>query len=128
VGLLLGRRDQVRLREPEHGPFQQARNARAGNARPWYRRARHRRRPAGFFTRPFAVLFIAEKIVAILSTKISLYLGISPLPPPFRAPADGIWAVMHEWRSNIAQLACSLFLLLEGPGRWSLDAALLSST
>jgi hypothetical protein len=34
---------------------------------------------------------------------------------------------MPEWRSDIAQLACSLFLLLEGPGPWSLDAALRSS-
>jgi hypothetical protein len=34
---------------------------------------------------------------------------------------------MHEWRSDIAQLACSLFLLLEGPGPWSLDASLLPS-
>jgi hypothetical protein len=33
---------------------------------------------------------------------------------------------MHEWRSDIAQLACSLFLLLEGPGPWSVDAALSS--
>jgi hypothetical protein len=30
---------------------------------------------------------------------------------------------MHEWRSDIAQLACSVFLLLEGPGPWSLDAS-----
>ena len=83
---------------------------------------------AGFFTRPFAVLFIAEMIVAILSTKISLFLGTSPLPLPPVPPQTGFWAVMHEWRSDIAQLACSLFLLLEGPGSWSLDAALLSST
>jgi len=41
-------------------------------------------------------------------------------------PQTGFWAVMHEWRSDIAQLACSLFLLLEGPGPWSLDATLLS--
>jgi hypothetical protein len=34
---------------------------------------------------------------------------------------------MHEWRSDIAQLACSVFLLLEGPGPWSLDATVRSS-
>jgi putative oxidoreductase len=67
-------------------------------------------------------------IVAILSTKISLYLGTSPLALPPVPPQIGFWAVMHEWRSDIAQLACSLFLLLEGPGPWSLDASLLSST
>ena len=83
---------------------------------------------AGFLTRPFALLFIGEMIVAILSTKISLYLGTSPLPLPPVPPQIGFWAVMHEWRSDIAQLCCSLFLLLEGPGPWSLDAFLRSST
>src|ERR1044071_6501957 len=33
---------------------------------------------AGFLTRPVAILFVFEMIVAILSTKISLYLGTSP--------------------------------------------------
>lgn len=83
---------------------------------------------AGFLTRPFALLFIGEMIVAILSTKISLYLGNSPLPLPAAPPQVGFWAVMHEWRSDIAQLACSVFLFLEGPGPWSVDAAVLSST
>jgi putative oxidoreductase len=82
---------------------------------------------AGFLTRPFALLFIGEMIVAILSTKISMYLGNSPLPLPPVPPQIGFWAVMHEWRSDIAQLACTLFLLLEGPGPWSVDAWLHSS-
>jgi len=82
---------------------------------------------AGFLTRPFAVLFIGEMIVAVLSTKISMYFGTSPLPLPPVPPQVGFWAVMHEWRSDIAQLACSVFLLLEGPGPWSLDAAVLPS-
>jgi putative oxidoreductase len=82
---------------------------------------------AGFLTRPFALLFIGEMIVAILSTKISMYLGTSPLPLPPVPPQTGFWAVMHEWRSDIAQLACALFLLLEGPGPWSVDARLRAS-
>ena len=81
----------------------------------------------GLLTRPFALLFIGEMIVAILSTKISLYLGTSPLPLPPAPPQIGFWAVMHEWRSDIAQLACSVFLMLEGPGPWSLDAWFRSS-
>ncbi len=80
---------------------------------------------AGFLTRPFALLFIGEMIVAILSTKISMYLGTSPLPLPPVPPQTGFWAVLHEWRSDIAQLACALFLLLEGPGPWSVDASRL---
>jgi len=81
---------------------------------------------AGFLTRPFALLFIGEMIVAILSTKISMYLGTSPLPLPPVPPQIGIWAVLHEVRSEYAQIMSALFLLISGPGPWSLDASLLS--
>ena len=74
----------------------------------------------GVWTRPFALLFSGEMIVAILSTKISMFLGASPLPPV--PPQTGFWAVLHEGRSDLAQLLGSLFLLIEGPGPWSLDA------
>ncbi len=77
---------------------------------------------AGYLTRPLALLFIGEMIVAILSTKVSMFLGTSPLPLPPVPPQMGFWAVLHESRSDLAQLLCSLFLLLEGPGPWSLDA------
>jgi hypothetical protein len=63
-------------------------------------------------------------VVAILSTKISLYLGTSPLPLPPAPPIVGFWAVMHETRSDYAQILTSIFLLVVGPGRWSLDAVL----
>jgi putative oxidoreductase len=77
---------------------------------------------SGFLTRWISVLFIGEMIVAILSTKISLYLGTSPLPLPPAPPRIGIWAVLHEVRSEYAQGLVSAFLLINGPGRWSLDA------
>jgi len=35
-----------------------------------------------------------------------------------------LWAVLHEIRSEYAQLMVVMFLLLAGPGRWSLDALL----
>src|SRR5208337_3797096 len=79
----------------------------------------------GLTTRLLAVPFIIEMIVAILSTKISLYLGTSPLPLPPAPPQVGIWAVLHEIRSDYAQLFTVLFLMINGPGRWSLDALLL---
>jgi len=75
----------------------------------------------GLLTRVTALYFIAEMIVAILSTKISLYLGTSPLPLPPAPPKIGIWAVLHEIRSDYAQLLTSLYLLLEGAGSRSLD-------
>jgi putative oxidoreductase len=76
----------------------------------------------GLFTRFFALLFIIQMIVAILSTKISLYLGTSPLPLPPSPPTIGFWAVEHESRSDVAQLLTCVFLLIVGSGRLSLDA------
>ena len=75
----------------------------------------------GLLTRFISVLFICEMIVAILSTKISLYLGTYPLPLPPAPPTVGPWAVLHEIRSDYAQIMCSYFLLLVGPGALSLD-------
>ena len=49
-------------------------------------------------------------VVAILTTKISLYLGTSPLPLPPAPPKVGFWAVMHETRSDYAQILTSIAL------------------
>jgi putative oxidoreductase len=76
----------------------------------------------GLFTRIVALGFVVEMAVAILSTKVSLLLGNSPLPLPASPPKVGIWAVLHEIRSEWAQLTTCLFLVLAGPGIWSLDA------
>jgi uncharacterized membrane protein YphA (DoxX/SURF4 family) len=82
----------------------------------------------GFLTRAIAIPFIIEMIVAMASTKIPMYLGTSPLPLPPVPPQVGFWAVLHEIRSEYAQLACCVFLLLAGPGPWSLDALLAKSS
>src|SRR5277367_1245950 len=79
---------------------------------------------AGLFTRVIAIPFIIEMVVAILTTKIGLYLGTSPLPLPPALPKVGFWAVMHETRSDYAQILTAIFLLVVGPGSWSLDALL----
>ena len=76
----------------------------------------------GLFTRFISFIFIGEMIVAILSTKITLYLGTYPLPLPPAPPQIGFWAVLHEIRSDYAQILTSAFLLIVGPGRMSLDA------
>jgi putative oxidoreductase len=80
---------------------------------------------SGLATRLIAIPFVIEMIVAILTTKVSLYLGTSPLPLPPAPPKFGIWAVLHEIRSDYAQILTTAFLLVNGPGRWSLDALLL---
>jgi putative oxidoreductase len=80
---------------------------------------------SGFLTRLVSLPFIFEMVVAILSTKISLFLGTSPLPAPPAPPKMGLWAVLHEIRADYAQILTSGFLLINGPGKWSLDALLL---
>ena len=81
----------------------------------------------GLLTRIVAFYFIIQMIVAVLTTKISLYLGTSPLPMPPAPPKVGIWAVLHEIRSDYAQILTCLFLLIEGAGRRSLDFMISTS-
>lgn len=81
----------------------------------------------GLFTRIVAFYFIIQMTVAILTTKISLYLGTSPLPAPPAPPKSGIWAVLHEIRSDFAQILTCLFLLVGGAGRRSLDYIIAAS-
>ena len=76
----------------------------------------------GLGTRLFTIPFIVEMLVAMLSTKPRLFLGTSPLPPPPVPPQVGMWAVLHEIRSEYAQIMSCLVLLICGPGLWSLDA------
>ncbi|MDB4904486.1 MAG: hypothetical protein JWQ63_3767 [Mucilaginibacter sp.] len=81
----------------------------------------------GLFTRFVSFYFILQMIVAILSTKISLYFGNSPLPLPAVPPKIGFWAVEHESRSDYGQIMACLFLLIEGAGRISIDFIISTS-
>jgi uncharacterized membrane protein YphA (DoxX/SURF4 family) len=78
----------------------------------------------GLLTRPAALLLIADIIVAIVTTKIPIFLGTSRLPLPPVAPQTGFWALLHESRSDYAQLLFTVFLLAAGPGMWAVDAML----
>jgi putative oxidoreductase len=82
----------------------------------------------GLFSRITAFYFIVQMVVAVLSTKIDLYLGTSPLPLPPAPPKSGIWAVLHEIRSDYAQILTCLFILIEGAGRRSLDFVISTSS
>ncbi|HEY2349123.1 MAG TPA: DoxX family protein, partial [Puia sp.] len=65
----------------------------------------------GLFTRFVSFYFTIQMIMAVLSTKIDLYFGVSPLPTPPALPITGFWAVLHEIRSDYAQILGCLFLL-----------------
>lgn len=82
----------------------------------------------GFLTRFIAIPFIIEMVVAILSTKIAVATGTSPLPLPPVAPQTGFAAVLHEVRSEYAQLLSVTFLLIVGAGPLSVDALLRRRT
>ena len=66
----------------------------------------------GFVTRVAAVIMIINMVVAIATTKVPILVN------------DGFWTMAHESRTDYAMLLGSIFLLLVGGGRWSVDALL----
>lgn len=64
----------------------------------------------GLFTRLAALPLVVDMIVAIATTKLPILLE------------RGFWSMAHEARTDWAMLLGALFLLLSGPGRWSVDA------
>jgi uncharacterized membrane protein YphA (DoxX/SURF4 family) len=77
----------------------------------------------GLFTRLAALPLIVTMVVAILSTKVPILLGHDLWI--FHAPdikRTGFWSMMHEARTDLAMLLGSIYLLIVGGGRWSLDA------
>ena len=64
----------------------------------------------GLFTRLAAIPLIVDMVVAIGTTKVPILAK------------SGFWSMAHEARTDWAMLLGSLFLLIAGPGPWSLDA------
>ena len=64
----------------------------------------------GLFTRLATVPLIVDMLVAMATTKVPILLK------------SGFWSMAHEARTDWAMLLSSLFLLVAGPGPWSLDA------
>jgi len=79
----------------------------------------------GLLTRLAAIPLIVIMVVAIVSTKIPILVGhdfwIFHLPKLARY---GFWSMAHEARADFCTLLGSLYLLIEGGGRWSLDTLL----
>jgi putative oxidoreductase len=82
----------------------------------------------GLFTRLAAIPLIVIMIVAIVSTKIPILLGHDFwIFHVAKFPRYGFWSMAHEARADFCMLLGALYLLIEGGGKWSLDA-LLSGT
>ena len=79
----------------------------------------------GFATRFAAIVMLVSICVAIISTKLPVFLGREiwgfSLP---KLQRYGVWSVLHEARTDLSMIFCLLFLLVVGAGRLSLDAKL----
>jgi len=76
----------------------------------------------GLFTRFAAVPLIVTMVVAIVSTKIPIWLGHDWLIFNVRELSRyGFWSFLHETRTDWAMLMGALYLVAVGAGRWSLD-------
>ena len=64
----------------------------------------------GLFTRLATIPLVVDMLVAIATTKVPILLK------------SGFWSMAHEARTDWAMLLSTLFLLIAGPGSWSLDA------
>ena len=64
----------------------------------------------GLFTRLASIPLILIMLVAISSTKVPILHD------------SGFWKMAHESRTDFSMLLGSLFLLINGAGKWSVDA------
>lgn len=76
----------------------------------------------GFVTRLGAFITFAIMLVAIIVTKIPILFGEAFGPFQVRELSTyGFWSMAHEMRTDFAMFLGSLFLIIKGGGRWSLD-------
>jgi putative oxidoreductase len=79
----------------------------------------------GLLTRLATVPLLIDISVALLSTKLPILLGHGVLI--FSAPHTahtGVWAALHEARTDLSMFFGLAFLLAVGAGPWSLDELL----
>jgi putative oxidoreductase len=77
----------------------------------------------GLLTRLAAIVLLIDISVAILSTKIPILVGHGIWRFSLaQLPRYGFWSMMHEARADFSMWLGSLFLLIVGAGRLSLDA------
>jgi len=77
----------------------------------------------GLLTRPAAIAILGVMTGAIVTTKVPVLLGHGFLGLEVRElPRYGFWSMAHEMRTDWAMWIGALFLLVVGPGAWSVDA------
>jgi uncharacterized membrane protein YphA (DoxX/SURF4 family) len=64
----------------------------------------------GFLTRLAAIPLIIIMLTAVATTKIPILIE------------GGFWKMAHESRTDFSMLLCSIFLFINGAGRWSIDS------
>jgi uncharacterized membrane protein YphA (DoxX/SURF4 family) len=79
----------------------------------------------GLATRLAAVPLVIIMLLALASTKLPILLGHGYwLFAHTFAPKAGLWAFLHESRTDLSMLCGSIFLAIAGADRWSLDRLL----
>ena len=82
----------------------------------------------GLLTRPAAIALFIDISVALFTTKIPVLLGHGFLGfSLMQLDHYGVLSMVHEARTDFSMWFGLLFLLMSGPGRWSLDARLAKS-
>ncbi|MFW5821627.1 MAG: DoxX family protein [Bacteroidota bacterium] len=80
----------------------------------------------GLFTRGAAFAMLINMTAAIIITKIPIAFGESFGPFVLRElKTYGFWSMAHEMRTDFAMWLGSLFLIVKGGGKWSLDRLLV---
>ncbi|MCK6586616.1 MAG: DoxX family protein [Polyangiaceae bacterium] len=80
----------------------------------------------GLATRLAAVPLLITMLVAIASTKLPILIGHGYwIFAHTFAPKAGLWAFLHESRTDLSMLCGAAFLAIVGADRWSLDRVLL---
>lgn len=79
----------------------------------------------GLLTRAAALAMLINMTVAIIVTKFPIAFGESFGPFVLRdLKTYGLWSMAHEIRTDFAMWLGSLFLLIKGAGKWSIDLSL----
>lgn len=79
----------------------------------------------GFLTRFGAIAMLINISVAIISTKIPILLGTDlGIFQVGKFDTYGFWSMAHEVRTDYCMWLGSIFLIIKGGGKWSVDNAI----